>query len=236
MEFKLASYNIRKSVGIDWVRNSQRIVNVLEELDADIVVLQEVDRRFGTRKGTLLTHELNQRLGYKLVDISVHQPSQGWHGNALLYRTGFKVIESGRVNLPAFAPRGAVSALFEKSDQQFRIIGTHLALLGNMRKKQIKTLVDYIDSDKKDVPTLLAGDFNEWKSDGVAYRAFAQTLNVVTPGASFHSSNPILPLDRFVLTDNITIKNYGVHKSEQANKASDHLPIFIDVAISRTDR
>ena len=98
------------------------------------------------------------------------------------------------------------------------------------------TLIDYIKRDKNNTPTLVAGDFNEWKREGVAYRAFAQTLNVVTPGASFHSSGPMLPLDRFVLTENIKIKHYGVHKSKQANIASDHLPIFIDVAISKSGR
>ena len=114
MQFKLASYNIRKSIGTDWVRNSQRIVDVLEELNADIVVLQEVDRRFGKRKGTLSTKDLKLRLDYDFVNLAVREPSHGWHGNAILFRTGFNVMESGRLDLPTFAPRGAISALFEK--------------------------------------------------------------------------------------------------------------------------
>ena len=231
-QIKLVSYNIRKSVGIDWIRDSERISRVLHELDADIVILQEVDRRFGSRQGTLSIEKLKQQLGYNLVNLATRKQSQGWHGNAILYRTDFKIIESGRLNLPSFAPRGAISALFQHEQSPiFRIIGTHLALLGNMRRKQINTLVNYIEEDASQIPTILAGDFNEWKQSGVANLAIGNKLNIISPGDSFHSSNPFLPLDRFVLSNNINVKNYGVHKSELATKASDHLPIFIDVAI-----
>ena len=233
---KLASYNIRKSVGTDWVRDSERIINVLREIDADIVILQEVDRRFGSRQGTLSTDKLKQQLGYCLVNLAIRKQSQGWHGNAILYRTGFKILDSGRLDLPTFAPRGAISALFQYDKHPaFRIIGTHLALLGNMRKKQINTLINYIEENSTQIPTIIAGDFNEWKQRGVAYRAFGNSLTVVTPGPSFHSSNPKLPLDRFVLTNDILINNYGVYSSEQAIRASDHLPIFIDIEISNND-
>ena len=236
-QIKLVSYNIRKSVGIDWVRNAERIAGVLRELDADIVILQEVDRRFGSRKGTLSIEKLKQQLGYSLVNLATRKQSQGWHGNAFLYRSDFKVIDYGRVNLPSFAPRGAISTLFEhKHTPAIRIIGTHLALLGKMRRKQVNTLLNYIEQDAKQIPTILAGDFNEWKQYGVANLAIGNKLNLITPGDSFHSSNPFLPLDRFVLSNNIEVKKYGVHKSELAIKASDHLPIFIDIAISNDDK
>ena len=45
----IASYNMRKAVGTDRKRNPQRILEVLREVDADIVALQEADRRFGGR-------------------------------------------------------------------------------------------------------------------------------------------------------------------------------------------
>jgi endonuclease/exonuclease/phosphatase family metal-dependent hydrolase len=46
---RVASYNIQKSIGTDFKRKPERILAVLSELDADIVALQEVDRRFGER-------------------------------------------------------------------------------------------------------------------------------------------------------------------------------------------
>ena len=41
---RIASYNIRKAVGLDWRRDAIRILDVLEEINADVVVLQEADR------------------------------------------------------------------------------------------------------------------------------------------------------------------------------------------------
>ena len=50
---KVATYNIRKAVGLDQRRNPERILAVLKEIDADIIALQEVDRRFGARVSAL---------------------------------------------------------------------------------------------------------------------------------------------------------------------------------------
>ena len=53
MQITFASYNIRKAVGIDGRRDPERILAVLREIDADIIALQEADRRFGTRAAAL---------------------------------------------------------------------------------------------------------------------------------------------------------------------------------------
>ena len=45
----VASYNMRKAIGIDRKRRPDRVLHVLQEIDADIVALQEADKRFGTR-------------------------------------------------------------------------------------------------------------------------------------------------------------------------------------------
>ena len=50
---KVASYNIHKGIGLDRLRRPDRIVDVLCELDADIIALQEADRRFGARASAI---------------------------------------------------------------------------------------------------------------------------------------------------------------------------------------
>ena len=45
----VASYNVRKAIGTDRRRNPQRVLDVLHEIDADVVALQEADKRFGGR-------------------------------------------------------------------------------------------------------------------------------------------------------------------------------------------
>ena len=70
MQLKVASYNIRKAVGLDWRRRPARVLDVLNEIGADIVALQEVDRRFGSRISALDpgTHRKAHRLpGHPLL-------------------------------------------------------------------------------------------------------------------------------------------------------------------------
>ena len=49
MRLTFVSYNIHKGVGLDRRRDPERIVAVLREIDADVIALQEVDRRLGDR-------------------------------------------------------------------------------------------------------------------------------------------------------------------------------------------
>ena len=65
VELKFASYNIHKAVGTDGRRDPDRILSVLHELGADVVALQEVDRRFGRRTGR---HRTRGQTPGQLVD------------------------------------------------------------------------------------------------------------------------------------------------------------------------
>src|SRR5512146_371914 len=45
----VASYNMRKAIGTDRRRRPDRVLHVLQEIDADVVALQEADKRIGGR-------------------------------------------------------------------------------------------------------------------------------------------------------------------------------------------
>src|SRR6476660_6044157 len=67
----VASYNMRKAIGLDRKRNPHRVLDVLHEIDADIVALQEADKRFGGR-GSAVPHELIDEHGlYRPVHFGV---------------------------------------------------------------------------------------------------------------------------------------------------------------------
>jgi endonuclease/exonuclease/phosphatase family metal-dependent hydrolase len=80
---RLASYNIRKAVGTDRRRRPERIIEVLNELDADVVALQEADRRFGAREAAIPPHLLDEHSDLKPVPSQRPRGSLGWHGNAI---------------------------------------------------------------------------------------------------------------------------------------------------------
>jgi endonuclease/exonuclease/phosphatase family metal-dependent hydrolase len=67
----VASYNMRKAIGTDRRRDPHRVLEVLREIEADVVALQEADRRFGGR-ASAVPHELIDSHGlYKPVALGV---------------------------------------------------------------------------------------------------------------------------------------------------------------------
>ena len=97
---KVASYNIHKCRGVDGVTRPDRIIGVIRELGADVIALQEVDRRFGRRGGLLDPSAIERETGMRLLVQSDVSHRHGWHGNALLVR-GEPII------LQAIAPEAA---------------------------------------------------------------------------------------------------------------------------------
>src|SRR6476469_9978618 len=62
---------MHKAVGLDGRRDPHRVLQVLQEIDADIVALQEADKRVGGR-GSTVPHELIDSHGmYKPVHLGV---------------------------------------------------------------------------------------------------------------------------------------------------------------------
>lgn len=69
MQLTFASYNVHKSVGLDRRRDPERILSVLHEIDADIIALQEVDRRIGDRASTIPRAEIDDT-PWRLVEVA----------------------------------------------------------------------------------------------------------------------------------------------------------------------
>lgn len=228
----IASYNIRKSVGLDWRRQPDRILSVLREVDADIVALQEVDRRFGSRTTSLDPDTITRNTDYRPVNFGIRPQSIGWHGNTLLVRKGAEVLLERRLVLPALEPRGAVLADIAFGGEVLRVIGMHLGLFGHWRTQQARAVLAHLQAIDHRRPTVIMGDLNHWTLEGGCLADFSRDHHVVTPGPSFHASRPTLALDRIITSRDVRVETCGVHRSEVACQASDHLPIWAKVSLN----
>jgi endonuclease/exonuclease/phosphatase family metal-dependent hydrolase len=228
---KVASYNIRKSVGLDWKRQPERILDVICEVDADIVALQEVDRRFGRRESSLSVEHIAEATDYVPVRFGARPTSLGWHGNTILIRKAARVLTHRQIHLPQLEPRGAVLADIEIRGMVVRVIGMHLGLVGLWRNRQARAVLDLLEKLEQKLPTVIMGDLNQWTTEGGALAHFAETHNIVAPGPSFHASRPMLPLDRIITDLDFSVASAGVHSSEQARRASDHLPVWAQLEL-----
>jgi len=241
----VASYNMHRAVGLDGRRDPHRVLKVLQEIDADIVALQEADKRIGGR-GSTVPHELIDTHGmYKPVHfgvrhkrplekarkhaerlLKVNTRNIGWHGNAILVKRHIGVLDCAVLDLPTFEPRGAVMAELLIGDRPLRVVGMHLDLSGLWRRRQMRAILDAIADRAQLMPTVLMGDTNEWRTFAGCLKDLEPEFHIVPTGPSFHARRPVAALDRIIVHRDLNIEAAGVHMSHNARRASDHLPIW----------
>nr|WP_245198561.1 endonuclease/exonuclease/phosphatase family protein [Jiella mangrovi] len=227
---RVASYNIRKSIGTDWRRRPMQTLAVLNEIDADVVALQEVDRRFGARTSSLPRQAIRDETRYVPVALDARPGGLGWHGNVVLVRDGIEVLGADCLTLPALEPRGAAFVELAVGKARLRVVAMHLGLLGLWRRRQAAAILSHLMSLKPGVPTVMMGDLNEWNPQGRCFKLFGKAHQVVVPGRSFPSRMPLGALDRIILSPEVRLVDTGVHVSNRSRGASDHLPVYADVA------
>jgi len=228
---KLASYNIHKGVGTDRKRDPARILNVLNEVGADIVCLQEADLRFGTRASVLPRFLIESHTDYIPVPLDVQHDSMGWHGNAILAKRGITVESHDIIHIPCLEPRGVVTATFGIGGAQVSVFGMHLDLSGLWRVRQARAIAALGDAARTQRPTVLMGDLNEWRAVSGCFREFGRHFALLDPGPSFPSRRPLGRLDRIMHCDRLAVTDCGVHRSALAATASDHLPVWAEFAV-----
>lgn len=226
----IASYNIHKAVGSDGRRSPERILDVLDEIAADVALLQEADTRLGLRTSVLPEALLSAR-GWLAAPLGQQhaqgRAALGWHGNAVLVRGEARLTHSHRITLPALEPRGAVLADIAHGNRVLRLVGVHLDLTGLWRARQTQAIIAAVASAPGNPPELLMGDFNEWRAGGAALGALARHWREITLAASFPARLPLGRLDRAFAHHTLHIEEAAVHASPLARCASDHLPIWL---------
>jgi len=220
-------------VGSDYRRDPHRTISVIREMGADLLALQEVDRRFGDRRGVLDLKSLYNATGLSPVPLTdrITDLAHGWHGNLLLFRNA--EFESARViTLPGLEPRGAIVADLRFAGQPLRVIAAHLGLLKGSRLSQAHRLAEEIGSDR---PTLMMGDLNEWRQGpGCSLMPLKARLRAEDRGygvPSFPSRRPTFSLDRIIGCTDAEIMDLSPHDTPLARKASDHLPIRANIRL-----
>lgn len=230
MRITVASYNVHKGVGLDRRRDPERILAILREIDADVVALQECDRRFGER-ASVIPRVLLEESPWRAVPLGIRPLSLGWHGNAILVRKGIEVASCAPVHLPTIEPRGAICAELSRQGKPLRVVGMHLDISGLRRHQQVRSVVAHVADCPEHMPAVLMGDMNDWSRNGRALREFGAGWQMVGVGNSFPAPRPIAPLDRIVVSHDWHVAACGVHHSALAAQASDHLPVWATLSL-----
>ena len=224
---RVATYNIHGAVGTDRRCQPDRIADVLREIDADLVALQEVDAR---RCGFDVLPYLAERAGYRHhYSGSTMKRRGGDFGNALLSR--LPIIEARIIDLSValFEPRLAIEAAVEAECGPVRVIATHFGLSAAERREQVERLLKQLRADWRPRPTLLLGDLNEWSIWGKPLKWLHAHFGEAKAPPSFPSRWPVLSLDRIWCEPAEWPRTVRAHRSALARIASDHLPVVADI-------
>lgn len=228
MRLRLASYNIHKCVGLDRRRRPERIVAVLNALDADIVVLQEVDHRLPPRPEAL-PRAIERETDFGVLPFATEGPSLGWHGQTMLSRRAFGGKDPPRPPAWAGAARRNPCRVGARI-AGIRVVGAHLALIRRYRTMQFAAIRAAVGR-RDDMPTAILGDFNDWSARGGA-EALGTAFRLDGAGPQFpcraaggRASTGL------ALSPGLHLLTAGVHHSAPAMIASDHLPVWADVQV-----
>lgn len=233
--FRIATYNIHKCKGLDLRTNPARIAEVLREINADIIALQEVvsieNGRLEENQAQFIAGELGfqHRIGENRKHLG------GRYGNVILSRFPIITDKNFNITIAGREPRGCQHADVRlASNALIHVYNIHLGTAFFERRKQVKRLLDdEILNRKHAAPRIMLGDFNEW-TNGLASRLLkahfrsADLREHLARKRSYPGIFPFLHLDHIYYDTHLKIENAFLHRSRLALIASDHLPLVAD--------
>lgn len=231
MIFRVLSFNIHKGYG--WNVSQSTLHSIHENislLQSDIVFLQEVR---GSQVNLLSSTSWNHTSYGKNVVYA-----KGHHGNAILSK--FPIIHWDNIDLSMhrFEKRGLLHSMIQVTEtEHVDLLCIHLGLFRSDRKKQIKKIVDYIESTiSSENNLILGGDFNDWGSD--ATKPLIEGLGLKECFLEHHGAyartypawTPFFRLDRMYYRGLKSLSAHRLLKKSWRN-LSDHIAIEVEFTL-----
>ncbi|MDQ7977604.1 endonuclease/exonuclease/phosphatase family protein [Paraburkholderia sp. SARCC-3016] len=225
---RIATYNIHGAIGCDGVYMPQRIADVIAELDADIVALQEVPLggRDAPPNALPMLREATDMLA--IAGPTLDTPERRY-GNAVLTRLPVRGTRTLNLSFGKREARGALDVDIASTSGVLRIVATHLGLSARERRAQIASLIAAFDTPA--LPVILLGDINEWFVWGYPLRALVTHFKAAPAPRTFPAWWPVFSLDRIWMHPVERLIGVEAHRSALARVASDHLPLVAHVRL-----
>lgn len=232
---RLLSYNIHKGIGgRDRRYRLERIIEVIELENPDLICLQEVDQHVPRSR-----HDDQPRLlaDYfravaHLYQRNVHLRSGGY-GNLILSRWPLVKRHQISLRLNSKKPRGAQLAVVDTPEGPLHLVNWHLGLAEGERHWQVGHLLAHpLFRESHELPTLIVGDTNDWRNT-LAGGPFASHgfHSATAPPSRFRTFPAYLAigsLDKIFHRGELIIRHARAVSTRLARRASDHLPLLID--------
>jgi endonuclease/exonuclease/phosphatase family metal-dependent hydrolase len=213
----------------------RRIIDVLGELNADVIALQEVlsipDGKPEDDQARFIAEHL--RLSHTVG--GTRRLRGGIYGNVVLSRWPITATENYDISVRGREQRGCLRADVEVGGNALHVFNVHLGTAYLERRHQGRRLIDDAILNNRGLagPRLMLGDFNEW-TRGLASKLLASHL--VSADVRLHLPRrrtypgvlPLLHLDHVYYEDSLELEAMALHRTRLSLVASDHLPLVAD--------
>jgi endonuclease/exonuclease/phosphatase family metal-dependent hydrolase len=215
----------------------------LRALHADLVFLQEVQglherhaRRFAAWPSAPqyeFLAENHWRHAYGRNAVYDH----GHHGNAILSRYPILSIETENVSDHRFERRGLLHCVVAVKGwrRNLHCVCVHLSLHERGRRRQLDAIAERLnDLASRNLPIIVAGDFNDWRHRASAVLEERLGMNEVSiarhgrAARTFPSLFPMLRLDR-IYVRGFEVVSSQVHRGAPWSMLSDHLAVSAEL-------
>jgi endonuclease/exonuclease/phosphatase family metal-dependent hydrolase len=214
----------------------RRIVDVLGELNADVIALQEVlsipDGRPEDDQARFIAEQL--KLSHTVG--GTRRLRGGIYGNVVLSRWPIVDTQNFDISVRGREQRGCLRADVEVgAGNRLHVFNVHLGTAYLERRHQGRRLIDdaILNNRELNGPRLMLGDFNEW-TRGLASKLLASHL--VSADVRLHLPRrrtypgvlPLLHLDHVYYEDSLELETMTLYRTRLSLVASDHLPLVAD--------
>jgi endonuclease/exonuclease/phosphatase family metal-dependent hydrolase len=247
MRIRVVSYNIHRAIGVDRRFRPDRIVGIVAEHDADIVLLQEVDEGVPRSRELDLARELAHSLGYPHFAIGHNvRLRRGRYGNATLSRHPILRERNIDLTIGMRKRRGCQHTAIQVEGasgprHRLEVFNLHLGLSARERDRQVGLLVrsQEFASLSEEVPCIVGGDFNDWRhrlqpifTEVLGFRSVTSRHGRRDDSiATYPAFFPRGPLDRIYYRGGLRVIAAGRCRHELSRVASDHLPIVAELEL-----
>lgn len=241
------TYNVHRCVGAGGQDSLDDIAALCTDAAADVIALQELDApETDEDDGIHHAKDLATRLGMKLLFCRTFRRGVGYYGHALLSRFPVELVRV--TTFPAVSkdsePRGAIWGRASLGDRTLDVISTHLGVRRSERRQQSIELLgeNWLGNPKLETPCILCGDLNAVPLTSTTYRRIAGRLRDAqrilpghAPRPTFPARFPLLRLDHVFVSEDVSVRAVEVPYNQRSRRASDHLPLIIDLELDPTE-
>jgi endonuclease/exonuclease/phosphatase family metal-dependent hydrolase len=233
----VVTYNVHRCRGIDGRLRPDRIVDVLRDVDADIIALQEVVSSEGAGEGNQARY-IGETLGLHWALGENRKLGEAAYGNVVLSRFPLRVVKNHDLSVTGHERRGAFHTdVMLGGEDAVHVFNIHLGTAYVERRHQGRRLSErgtgILHNEELKGPKIVLGDFNEWTS-GLATQllgAHLQSVDVLKHlgrRRTYPGLLPMLHLDHIYYDGPLELLKLTLHRSRKALMASDHLPLVAD--------